>query len=186
VDALLLGGGILNTVLAARGVGVGRSLHEPGEVDATAALLARARARKVEVPLPIDVVVARAPDPTAEADVRPLGAVGADDMILDIGPETVAAWGPLCREAGTVLWNGPLGVFEHPQFADGTRGLAQAVAQSRGYTLVGGGDTLAALERFGLLGAMSYVSTGGGAFLTLLEGGRMPALEALAARGRSG
>ncbi len=186
VDALLLGGGILNTVLAARGVGVGRSLHEAGEVDATAALLARARARKVEVPLPIDVVVARAPDPTAEADVRPLGAVGADDMILDIGPETVAAWGPLCREAGTVLWNGPLGVFEHPQFADGTRGLAQAVAQSRGYTLVGGGDTLAALERFGLLGAMSYVSTGGGAFLTLLEGGRMPALEALAARGRSG
>jgi len=182
VSTLLLGGGILNTVLAARGVPVGRSLHEPGEVEATAALLERARARGVEIPLPVDLVVARALEPTAEADVRPLNGVRDDEMILDIGSETVAAWSPACRAAGTVLWNGPLGVFEYPQFADGTRGIARAVAQSRGYTLVGGGDTLAALERFELLDAVSYCSTGGGAFLTFLEGGRMPALEALRAR----
>jgi phosphoglycerate kinase len=161
---------------------VGRSLHEPGEVEATAALLERARARGVEIPLPVDLVVARALEPTAEADVRPLNGVRDDEMILDIGSETVAAWSPACRAAGTVLWNGPLGVFEYPQFADGTRGIARAVAQSRGYTLVGGGDTLAALERFELLDAVSYCSTGGGAFLTFLEGGRMPALEALRAR----
>lgn len=185
ISALLLGGGILNTVLAARGVAVGRSLHEPGEIRATADLLDRARARGVEIPLPVDVVVARALEPTVEADVRPLEGVGPDEMILDIGPATVAAWAPLCRGAGTVIWNGPLGVFEYPQFADGTRGIAQAIAQSRGYTLAGGGDTLAALERFGLLDAVSYCSTGGGAFLTLLEGGPMPALEALRARGRS-
>ncbi len=186
ISTLLLGGGILNTVLAARGVAVGRSLHEPGEVAATAALLARARERGVDVPLPVDVVVARALDSTAEADVRPLAAVGPEEMILDVGPETVAAWAPACRGAGTVLWNGPLGVFEYPQFADGTRGIARAVAQSRGYTLAGGGDTLAALERFGLLDAISYCSTGGGAFLTFLEGGRMPALEALRARRGAG
>ncbi len=182
VSTLLLGGGILNTMLAACGVAVGRSLHEPGEVDSTAALLERARARGVDVPLPVDVVVARALEATAEADVRPLRSVGADEMILDIGPETVAAWSPLCRAAGTVLWNGPLGVFEYPQFADGTRGIAEAVVQARGYTLAGGGDTLAALERFGLLDAVSYASTGGGAFLTFLEGGPMPALDALRAR----
>lgn len=185
ISVLLLGGGILNTVLAARGIAVGRSLHESDRIDATMRLLDRASQRGVTIPLPVDVVVARALAPNVEADVRALGDVGPEEMILDIGPETVAAWAPHCRSAGTIIWNGPLGVFEYPQFADGTHGIAQAVAQSHGYTLAGGGDTLAALERFGLLHAISYCSTGGGAFLTFLEGGAMPALEALRLRGHT-
>jgi phosphoglycerate kinase len=182
VDMLIVGGGIANTFLAANGVAVGKSLCETEMLDMARRLLARAKARGAEIPLPTDVVVAREFAATAHADVRPVGAVGADEMILDIGPDTAERLAALIKGAGTVLWNGPVGVFEFDQFGEGTRAIALAIASSKAYSLAGGGDTLAAIEKYGVEDGISYISTGGGAFLEFVEGKTLPAVEMLWAR----
>ena len=189
VDRLIVGGGIANTFLAASGVAVGKSLHEADMLDTARRLLAQARARGAEIPLPVDVVVAAEFSPTAPATVRDVGEVGADELILDIGPRTAQMLAASLQTAGTILWNGPLGVFEFEQFGGGTRAIAEAIARSPAYSLAGGGDTLAAIEKYGVESGISYISTGGGAFLEFVEGKTLPAvaaLEARAAAARSG
>ena len=183
VDHLVTGGGIANTFLAAAGHRIGRSLHEAELVPFAAELLDRARERDRPIPLAADVVVARECSATAHARVVRIDAVADDEMILDIGPQTCADFADLLHAAGTILWNGPLGVFEFDPFSAGTRTLAQAVAQSPAYSVAGGGDTLSAIERFGVAGDLGYVSTGGGAFLEFMEGRTLPALAALAEAG---
>ena len=181
-DALIVGGGIANTFLAASGHPVGKSLYEAGFVDEARRLLDAARERGVSLPLPIDVVVADALAEDAEADVKAVNAVDGDDLILDIGPETVAHYRPHIAKASTIVWNGPLGVFEIDQFAEGTRAVAEAVAASGAFSIIGGGDTIAALAKFGVTDRVSYISTGGGAFLEFLEGKTLPAVAALETR----
>ena len=183
VDHLVTGGGIANTFLAAAGHRIGRSLHEAELVPFAAELLDRARERDLLIPLAADVVVARECSATAHARVVRIDAVADDEMILDIGPQTCADFANLLHAAGTILWNGPLGVFEFDPFSAGTRTLAQAVAQSPAYSVAGGGDTLSAIERFGVAEDLGYVSTGGGAFLEFMEGRTLPALAALAEAG---
>jgi len=182
VDKLIVGGGIANTFLAATGVPVGKSLHEPDMLDTARALLAQAKARGADIPLPTDVVVATEFAPTAIATVRPVAAVGADELILDIGPQTAGVLAELLQSAGTILWNGPVGVFEFDQFGGGTRAIAEAIARSPAFSLAGGGDTLAAIEKYGVEQGISYISTGGGAFLEFVEGKTLPAVAALEAR----
>ena len=182
VDRLIVGGGLANTFIAAAGHEVGASLHEPGLVGQAARIRAVVRGRGGDVPVPSDVVVAEAPEGGAVATVRAVDGVGAAEMILDIGPETARAYGDVIESAGTVVWNGPVGVFEREPFAAGTRALAQAIARSRAFSIAGGGDTLAAIDAFGITGQVSYVSTGGGAFLEFLEGKTLPAIAALEAR----
>ena len=182
VDQLIVGGGIANTFIAAAGHEVGASLHEPGLVGQAGRIRDAMRARGGGVPVPGDVVVAEAPEDSATAVVRGVDEVRAGEMILDIGPETARAWGGVIESAGTVVWNGPVGVFELEPFAAGTRALAQAVARSPAFSIAGGGDTLAAIEAFGVAGQVSYISTGGGAFLEFLEGKTLPAVAALEAR----
>jgi phosphoglycerate kinase len=182
VDRLIVGGGIANTFLAANGVAVGKSLAELDMLDTCRKLLARARERGADIPLPTDVVVATEFAATAHADVRGIDAVHASEMILDIGPDTAERFAQLIAEAGTVLWNGPLGVFEFDQFGEGTRVIANAIAASKAYSLAGGGDTLAAIEKYGVEEGISYISTGGGAFLEFVEGKRLPAVAALEER----
>ena len=184
VDQLIVGGGIANNFLAAAGHPMGRSLWEPDLLEATQALVAKAGQRGAHIPLPLDVVVAREVSPQAAAATRPPAEVGEDEMILDVGPETSRLYAGLIAKAGTIVWNGPVGVFEVEPFAAGTRRLAEAVAASDAYSIAGGGDTLAALERFGLSDRISYSSTGGGAFLEFLEGKTLPAVAALEARAR--
>ncbi|MCC7461999.1 MAG: phosphoglycerate kinase [Gammaproteobacteria bacterium] len=184
VDQLIVGGGIANTFLAATGVKVGRSLHEADQLDIARKLLARARARGAEIPLPSDVVVAREFAATAHADVRPVGEVAADEMILDIGPDSADRCCALLKSAGTIIWNGPVGVFEFDQFGEGTRAIANAVASSAAFSLAGGGDTLAAIEKYGVEDGISYISTGGGAFLEFVEGKTLPAVAILQERAR--
>jgi phosphoglycerate kinase len=186
VDQLIVGGGIANTFLAAAGRPVGRSLHEPDMVDMARRLIEQSRARGVEIPIPTDVVVAKELAATAEADVKDVAAVAADDMILDIGPDTAERFAGIVGRAGTVIWNGPLGVFEFDQFGEGTRILANAIARSGAFSLAGGGDTLAAIEKYGVEEGMSYVSTGGGAFLEFVEGKTLPAVAALQERAAGG
>ena len=186
VDLLIVGGGIANTFLAAAGLPVGRSLHEPDMVDMARRLIEQSRARGVEIPIPTDVVVAKELAATAEADVKDVAAVAADDMILDIGPDTAERFAGIVGRAGTVIWNGPLGVFEFDQFGEGTRILANAIARSGAFSLAGGGDTLAAIEKYGVEEGMSYVSTGGGAFLEFVEGKTLPAVAALQERAAGG
>jgi len=178
VDRLIVGGGIANTFLAAAGLPIGKSLAEADLVDEARRLMG-----KTDIPLPEDVVVATALGEDAVATVKDVNAVGAEDMILDIGPRTAARFAKLLSEAGTILWNGPVGVFEIEQFAAGTRVIAQAVADSAAFSLAGGGDTLAALEKFGVGDRVSYVSTGGGAFLEYVEGKELPAVAMLESRG---
>jgi len=185
VDKLIVGGGIANTFLAATGVAVGKSLHEPDMLDTARALLAQAKARGADIPLPIDVVVATEFAPTAIATVKPVAAVGADELILDIGPQTAAVLAQMLQSAGTILWNGPVGVFEFDQFGGGTRVIAEAIARSPAFSLAGGGDTLAAIEKYGVEQGISYISTGGGAFLEFVEGKTLPAVAALEARADS-
>ena len=180
VDRLIVGGGIANTFLAAAGLPIGRSLVEAELLDEARRLMA-----KTDVPLPEDVVVAPALAEDAVATVKDVAAVGADDMILDIGPRTATRFAKLLTEAGTILWTGPVGVFEIEQFAAGTRVIAEAVAASSAFSLAGGGDTLAALEKFGVGGRISYVSTGGGAFLEYVEGKQLPAVAILETRAAS-
>ncbi len=183
VDQLIVGGGIANTFLAAQGHGVGKSLVEMDLLDTARTILADAKARGAEIPIPSDVVVAPAFAADAPATVKPVSEVAADDMILDIGPQTAARYSELIARAGTVVWNGPVGVFEFDAFAAGTEAVARAIAASDAFSIAGGGDTLAAVDKFGIAGDVSYISTGGGAFLEFLEGKTLPAVAALAARG---
>jgi len=184
VDQLIVGGGIANTFLAATGVNVGKSLCEVEMLDVARRLLERARARGTEIPLPTDVVVASEFASTAHADVRPVSEVRADEMILDIGPDSADRCGALLQAAGTIIWNGPVGVFEFAQFGEGTRTIAQAIARGKAFSLAGGGDTLAAIEKYGVEDSISYVSTGGGAFLEFVEGKTLPAVAMLEQRAR--
>jgi phosphoglycerate kinase len=184
VDVLILGGGIANTIIAAGGHAVGRSLHEPDMIDFARQLLA-GEFGAAKVPVPTDVVVATEVSPNAQAVTKSVSEVGPDELILDIGPDTAAAYGDEISAAGTIVWNGPLGVFELPQFAEGTKKLAASVAESDAFSIVGGGDTLAAIEQFGVAERMSYVSTGGGAFLEFLEGKKLPAVAVLERRAES-
>ena len=176
VDKLIVGGGIANTFLAATGVNVGKSLHEAEMLDIARRLLEQAKARGVEIPLPTDVVVAKEFAATAHADVRSIHDVRPDEMILDIGPDTAERFAAMLQKAGTIVWNGPVGVFEFDQFGEGTKAIALAVAQSPAFSLAGGGDTLAAIEKYGVEEGISYISTGGGAFLEFVEGKTLPAV----------
>jgi phosphoglycerate kinase len=183
VDALVVGGGIANTFLAATGLPVGKSLHEPEMIDVAKRLLAQAKARGVALPIPTDVVVAREFAATAQAETKPASAVDTGEMILDIGPDSARAVAAVVEAAGTVIWNGPVGVFEFDQFGGGTRALAEAIARSPAFSIAGGGDTLAAIEKYGIERDVSYISTGGGAFLEFVEGKTLPAVAALERRG---
>jgi len=184
VDQLIVGGGIANTFLAATGIDVGRSLCESEMLDVARRLIDKARARDAQIPLPTDVVVGREFAATAHADVRPVGEVRRDEMILDIGPDTADRCSALLQAAGTIIWNGPVGVFEFEQFGEGTRAIAQAIARSKAFSLAGGGDTLAAIEKYGVEEGISYISTGGGAFLEFVEGKTLPAVAMLEQRAR--
>lgn len=182
VDRLIVGGGIANTFIAAAGHKVGKSLYEADLVPEAKRLTEAAKARGAEIPVPSDVVVANEFSANAEADVRAVNEVGADEMILDIGPDTAESYAQILKGAGTIVWNGPVGVFEFEQFGEGTRVLAQAIAESPAFSIAGGGDTLAALDKFGVSDRISYVSTGGGAFLEFLEGKKLPAVAILEQR----
>ncbi len=184
VDQLIVGGGIANTFIAAEGHGVGKSLVENDLLDTARKIEADAKARGAEIPLPTDVVVAPAFAADAPATIKAVDAVGADDMILDIGPQTAAQYAELIAKAGTVVWNGPVGVFEFDAFGKGTEALAKAIASSKAFSIAGGGDTLAAVDKYGIAKEVSYISTGGGAFLEFLEGKTLPAVAALEARGQ--
>jgi phosphoglycerate kinase len=182
VDKLIVGGGIANTFLAAAGYPIGKSLHEAEMIDIAKGLLERAHAGGAEIPLPTDVVVAKEFSDKAEADVKPVAEVAADDMILDIGPDSAERFATALKGAGSIVWNGPVGVFEFDQFGEGTRTIAQAVAHSPAFSMAGGGDTIAAIEKYGVGQDISYISTAGGAFLEFLEGKKLPAVEMLEAR----
>ena len=176
---ILVGGGIANTFIAAAGFSVGQSLHEPDLIETAKRIM-----QKVTVPLPEDVIVSKEFAASAVAQVRNISDVAADEMILDIGPATARAWAHQLLGAKTILWNGPVGVFEFDQFGEGTRVLAEAVAQSQGFSIAGGGDTLAAIDKYAVTEGVSYISTGGGAFLEFVEGKVLPAVDVLAQRGK--
>ena len=182
VDQLIVGGGIANTFIAAMGHDVGASLCEHDLVDTARQILAQAQARGAAIPLPRDVVVAPRFAADAPATIKPVDAVASDDMILDIGPDTAAAYAATIAAAGTVIWNGPVGVFEFDAFGKGTEALAHAIADSKAFSIAGGGDTLAAVDKYGVAGGIDYISTGGGAFLEFCEGKVLPAVAALEAR----
>jgi phosphoglycerate kinase len=182
VDKMIVGGGIANTFLAAAGHPIGKSLHEADMVEVARNLLSRSLSSGVQIPLPSDVVVAREFAASAEADVKPVAHVADGEMILDIGPDTAERFAAALDGAGTILWNGPVGVFEFDQFGEGTRVLAQAIARSPAFSIAGGGDTIAAIEKYGVAEDISYISTAGGAFLEFLEGKKLPAVEMLEQR----
>jgi phosphoglycerate kinase len=182
VDRLIPGGGIANTFMLAAGTRIGKSLAEPELVSEAKRISAIMRAKGGEVPLPSDVVCAKELSANAKAETKLLDEVAADDLILDIGPRTAAAFSKALSDAGTIVWNGPVGVFEFDQFGEGTRAIAQAIAASRAFSLAGGGETLAAIAKYGVGEKISYVSTGGGAFLEFLEGKKLPAIEILEQR----
>jgi phosphoglycerate kinase len=185
VDQLIVGGGIANTFLAAVGEPVGKSLHEAEMLDVARRLMEESRRRDTEIPLPTDVVVAKEFSATAEADVKAVKDVKPEEMILDIGPDTAERLARISQSAGTVIWNGPVGVFEHDQFGEGTKAIANAIARSKAFSLAGGGDTLAAIEKYGVEDGISYISTGGGAFLEFVEGKTLPAVAVLEERARN-
>ena len=182
VDELIVGGGIANTFMLAAGLPIGKSLAEADLVEEAKKIMAAMQARGAAVPIPTDVVVGKEFTATAAATVKPATAVAADEMILDIGPETAARLAQSLKRAGTIVWNGPVGVFEFDQFAAGTKTLAQAIAASKGFSIAGGGDTVAAINKFGVAKDIGYISTAGGAFLEFLEGKKLPAVEILEAR----
>ena len=182
VDNLVVGGGIANTFMLAAGLPIGKSLAEPDLLEAARQVLASMQARGAAVPIPTDVVTAKHFAPDAIATVKKATDVEADDLILDIGPETAALLAEQLKRAGTIVWNGPVGVFEFAAFENGTKVLAQAIAQSEAFSIAGGGDTLAAIAKYGISEQVSYISTGGGAFLEVLEGKTLPAFEVLARR----
>lgn len=183
VDRLIVGGGIANTFIAAAGHGIGTSLHEPELVDEARRLMRAAEARGAAIPIPADVVCATAFSADATPVVRQVDDVRDDEMILDIGPDTAAGYAESLESAGTIVWNGPVGVFEFDAFEQGTRRLGEAIAASSGFSIAGGGDTLAAVDKYGLSDRLSYISTGGGAFLEFLEGKTLPAVAMLTERG---
>ncbi|HET6629243.1 MAG TPA: phosphoglycerate kinase [Woeseiaceae bacterium] len=185
VDELIVGGGIANTFIAAAGHPVGESLHEPDMLDIARRLAANEQDR-ARIPLPVDVVTGSEFSAGAKAAVRPVDGVGAGELILDIGPETAAEYARIIGSARTVIWNGPVGVFEFDQFGEGTRIVAKAIAGSAAFSIAGGGDTLAAIEKYGVGEAISYISTGGGAFLEFVEGKTLPAVAILEERARAG
>jgi phosphoglycerate kinase len=181
VDGLIVGGGIANTFLLAQGHNIGKSLAEPDLVEAAKRVMAKMKARGADVPLPLDVVTAKTFAADAQATVKLITEVANDDMILDIGPHTATVLAAKLKAAGTIVWNGPVGVFEFPAFASGTKVLARAIADSPGYSIAGGGDTIAAINQFGIAKDVDYISTAGGAFLEFLEGKTLPAVAALVA-----
>lgn len=182
VDQLIVGGGIANTFIAAQGYSVGKSLYEPDLLDQARALMLKAEKNGASIPVPVDVVCAKAFSEKAAATVKLVKDVEEDDLILDVGPQTAKQYADLVKAAGTIVWNGPLGVFEFDQFAEGTKTLSQAIADSDGFSIAGGGDTLAAVDKYNIADKVSYISTGGGAFLEFLEGKALPAVTVLAAR----
>jgi len=182
VDQLIVGGGIANTFMLAAGLNIGKSLAEPGLVGDAKAVIAAMKARGAEVPIPTDVVTARTFSADAVATVKPATEVADDDLILDIGPETARRLAEQLKQAGTIVWNGPVGVFEFAAFENGTKVIAQAIAESSAFSIAGGGDTLAAIARYGIEKDVGYISTGGGAFLEVLEGKTLPAFEILRKR----
>ena len=182
VDQLIVGGGIANTFMLAAGLKIGKSLAEADLVDEAKAVIEAMKARGAEVPIPTDVVVAKTFAADAVATVKKATDVSDDDMILDIGPETAAKLAAQLKQAGTIVWNGPVGVFEFDQFAHGTQVIAQAIAESSAFSIAGGGDTLAAIAKYGIDQQIGYISTGGGAFLEILEGKTLPAFEILSRR----
>jgi len=184
VDGLIVGGGIANTFMLAAGLPIGKSLAEPDLVADARKVMDKMKARGAEVPIPEDVVVAKAFSPTAQATVKEAKDVAADDLILDIGPRTAAKLAEKLRAAGTIVWNGPVGVFEFDAFSKGTETLARAIAESPGFSIAGGGDTLAAIAKYGIADKIGYISTGGGAFLEVLEGKTLPAFDILQQRAR--
>ncbi|MGB1702767.1 MAG: phosphoglycerate kinase [Cycloclasticus sp.] len=182
VDQLIVGGGIANTFIAAKGFSVGKSLYEPDLINEANALMAKAVKNGASIPVPVDVVCGKAFSETADAVVKSVQEVEADDLILDVGPQTAMQYADIVKGAGTIVWNGPLGVFEFDQFADGTKTLSQAIAASSGFSIAGGGDTLAAVDKYHIAKEVSYISTGGGAFLEFLEGKTLPAVSVLVER----
>jgi len=182
VDQLIVGGGIANTFMLAAGLPIGKSLAEPDLVDEAKKIIGILKAKGGDVPIPVDVVTAKEFSATAKAEVKDAKDVVADDMILDIGPKTAGALAGKLAAAGTIVWNGPVGVFEFDAFADGTHALADAIAASKGFSIAGGGDTVAAINKFGIADRVDYISTAGGAFLEFLEGKKLPAIEVLEAR----
>ncbi len=182
VDQLIVGGGIANTFMLAAGLPIGKSLAEPEQLDQARAVIEKMKARGAAVPIPVDVVCAKTFSADAPATVKSATDVAADDLILDIGPKTADELAVILHKAGTIVWNGPVGVFEFASFANGTKVVAQAIADSEGFSIAGGGDTLAAIAKFGITDRVGYISTGGGAFLEFLEGKVLPAVEILQKR----
>ncbi len=182
VDQLIVGGGIANTFLLAAGKKIGKSLCEPALVPEARKIMDAARARGGNVPIPVDVVVAKEFSESATATVKSVEDVSEDDMILDIGPQSAAQLAQILKHAGTIVWNGPVGVFEFEQFGEGTKTLAMAIADSKAFSIAGGGDTLAAVAKYHIADNISYISTGGGAFLEFLEGRELPAVRVLESR----
>jgi phosphoglycerate kinase len=182
VDQLIVGGGIANTFMLAAGLPIGKSLAEPDQIDQARAVMQKMQARGAAVPIPVDVVCATEFSPQAKATIKAAKDVGVEDLILDIGPQTSAQLADILKNAGTIVWNGPVGVFEFEQFAQGTESLSQAIAASPGFSIAGGGDTLAAIAKFGITDKVGYISTGGGAFLEFLEGKTLPAVDVLQKR----
>ena len=184
VDQLIVGGGIANTFIAAAGYPVGKSLYEPDLVDEARRLMEQARVKGGEIPVPVDVVTAKEFSENAAAETKAVADVAEDDLILDIGPETARIYAERIKGAGTIVWNGPVGVFEIDQFGEGTKALSKAIAESPAFSIAGGGDTLAAVAKYGIGDQVSYISTGGGAFLEFLEGKTLPAVKVLSDRGQ--
>ena len=179
VDQLIVGGGIANTFIAAQGHNVGKSLVELDLVDDAKALISQAQANGGDIPVPTDVVVGKEFSDTTPATLKPVSQIDDDDMVFDIGPDSTEALKAILKNAGTIVWNGPVGVFEFDQFAEGTKGIAEAIAQSDAFSIAGGGDTLAAVDKYEIADKISYISTGGGAFLEFLEGKTLPAVAVL-------
>lgn len=182
VDQLIVGGGIANTFIAATGNAVGKSLYEADLIPEAQRLLAKAQANGGDIPVPVDVIVGQVFSETAEATHKQVGDVSAEDMIFDIGPQTAEILAKLIEKAGTIVWNGPVGVFEFDQFGGGTKALSMAIANSNAFSIAGGGDTLAAVDKYNIADKISYISTGGGAFLEFLEGKVLPAVAMLEKR----
>lgn len=185
VDQLIVGGGIANTFIKAAGYNVGKSLCENDLVEESKRLMAAAKARGADIPVPVDVVVGKEFNEKAVATLKNIADVADDDMIFDVGPETSKQFAEVLKKAGTIVWNGPVGVFEFDQFGAGTQALAEAIAESSAFSIAGGGDTLAAVDKYDIAGKISYISTGGGAFLEFLEGKQLPAVAMLEERGKS-
>ena len=182
VDQLVIGGGIANTFIAAAGYPIGQSLYEEDLLDVAKKLIQKAQATGTQIPIPTDVVCAKSFSKQAEAEIKSIDAVADDDLILDIGPESCQQIAAIMKQAGTIVWNGPLGVFEFDNFAQGTQTLSYAIADSDAFSIAGGGDTVAAIDKFNIANKISYISTGGGAFLEFLEGKVLPAVEILQQR----